>query len=104
MQSYGVEWEKIRSSNGPLRQYGTMALFGMVALLFVFYLMRGRIMVEHGMSGTLIERFKPIERFGHWYYSRGQDKKAGIHSSEMKWRLFTKDKDIALQTARAHLE
>jgi formate dehydrogenase subunit gamma len=66
MQSYGVEWEKIRSSNGPLRQYGTMALFGMVALLFVFYLMRGRIMVEHGMSGTLIERFKPIERFGHW--------------------------------------
>jgi formate dehydrogenase subunit gamma len=43
-----------------------MALFGIVALLFVFYLMRGRIMVEHGMSGTLIERFKPIERFGHW--------------------------------------
>ena len=48
--------------------------------------------------------FATVERFGHWYYSRGQDKKAGIHSSEMKWRLFTKDKDIALQTARAHLE
>ena len=66
VQSYGVEWENIRSSDGPLRKYGTMAMFGMVALLFVFYLMRGRIMVEHGMSGTLIERFNPIERFGHW--------------------------------------
>ena len=48
--------------------------------------------------------FSTVERFGHWYYSRGQDKKAGIHSSEMKWHLFTKDKDLALQTAKAHME
>jgi hypothetical protein len=48
--------------------------------------------------------FSTVERFGHWYYSRGQDKKAGIHSSEMKWRFFTKDKDLAIQTAKAHIE
>lgn len=48
--------------------------------------------------------FSTVERFGHWYYCRGQDKNAGIHSSAMKWRLFTKDKEIALQTARAHIE
>lgn len=48
--------------------------------------------------------FSKVERFGHWYFGKGQDKKAGIHSSEMKWRLFTKDKDLALQTAKAHLE
>lgn len=48
--------------------------------------------------------FSTVERFGHWYYSRGQDKKAGIHSAEMKWRLFTKDKNVALQTAKAHIE
>jgi len=66
IQSYGVEWQKLRSMKGPLRNYGSMALFGILALLFVFYLVRGRIMVEHGLSGTLIERFKPIERFGHW--------------------------------------
>jgi hypothetical protein len=48
--------------------------------------------------------FSTVERFGRWYYSRGQDKKAGIHSSEMKWHLFTKDKDLALQTAKAHME
>jgi len=48
--------------------------------------------------------FSTVERFGHWYYGRGQDKKAGIHSSKMKWRLFTKDKDLAIQTAKTHLE
>jgi hypothetical protein len=29
--------------------------------------------------------FSTVERFGHWYYARGQDKKAGIHSSGMEW-------------------
>lgn len=48
--------------------------------------------------------FSTVERFGHWYYGRGQDKKAGIHSTEMTWRMFTKDKNLALQTAQAHIE
>ncbi len=66
VQSYGVDWQRTRAARGPLRDYGTMALFAVVALLFVFYLFRGRIQIEHGFSGTLIERFKPVERFGHW--------------------------------------
>ena len=57
-----------------------------------------------GLFCTENHPFATVERFGHWYLCRGQDKKAGIHSSEMKWRLFTKDKDIALQTAKAHIE
>jgi hypothetical protein len=48
--------------------------------------------------------FSTVERYGHWYLSRGQDKEAGIHSSEMKWSLFTKDKNLALQTAKARIE
>lgn len=48
--------------------------------------------------------FSSVERFGHWYYARGQDKKAGIHSSEMQWRLFTKDVERAVQTAKSHIE
>ena len=48
--------------------------------------------------------FSKVERYGHWYYCKGQDKKAGIHSSEMKWRLITRDKDLALQTAESHIE
>jgi hypothetical protein len=48
--------------------------------------------------------FSTVERFGHWYYSRGQDKQAGIHSSAMKWWLFTKNKDLAVRTAKSHIE
>lgn len=48
--------------------------------------------------------FATVERYGHWYHSRGQDLKAGIHSTKMKWSLFTRDKDLALQTAKARIE
>jgi hypothetical protein len=57
-----------------------------------------------GLFCTENHPFATVERFGHWYFSRGQDKEAGIHSSEMMWRLFTKDKNLALQTAKAHIE
>ena len=57
-----------------------------------------------GLFCTQNHPFATVERFGHWYYARGQDKNAGIHSSEMKWRLFTKDRNVALQTAKAHIE
>ena len=43
-------------------------------------------------------------RFGHWYLSRGQDKKAGIHAEGMEWKLITKDKDLAIKTAKFHIE
>jgi len=66
VQSYGVEWQRTRAMNGPLRDYGSMALFGMLALLFVFYLFRGRIKIEHGPSGHMIQRFHRLERFAHW--------------------------------------
>jgi formate dehydrogenase subunit gamma len=66
VQSYGMDWQQMRAMGGPLRQYGAMSIFAVLALLFVFYLYRGRIMIEQGLSGTLIERFKPVERFGHW--------------------------------------
>jgi formate dehydrogenase subunit gamma len=66
VQSFGVEWQHIRSSDGPLRTYGAMLVFATFALLFMFYLFRGRIKIEHGFSGQLIERFSAIERFGHW--------------------------------------
>jgi len=48
--------------------------------------------------------FATVERYGHWYYCRGQDRQAGIHASGMEWRLFTKDKDLALATARSRIE
>jgi hypothetical protein len=45
-----------------------------------------------------------VERYDHWFYSRGQDKKADIHATRMEWRLITKNKDLAIKTAKAHID
>ena len=57
-----------------------------------------------GLFCTESHPFATVERFGHWYLARGQDKKAGIHSSDMKWKLFTRDKDTALRTAEERID
>jgi len=64
VQSEGALWLNIR--NGPVREYGAWGLGGIVALLLLFYLLRGRIRIEHGKAGATISRFSAIERFGHW--------------------------------------
>jgi hypothetical protein len=48
--------------------------------------------------------YSTVRRFEHWYYASGQDKKAGVHASGMNWRLFKRDRDIALKTAGSHIE
>ncbi len=48
--------------------------------------------------------FSTVERYKHWYYGRGQDKKAGIHASGMEWHFFTKDVQAAVRTAKSHIE
>ncbi|MDT8344113.1 MAG: formate dehydrogenase subunit gamma [Thermohalobaculum sp.] len=66
VQSFGTTWEWLRSEKGPLFVWGSYALGGVLVVLVLFYLLRGRIRIEHGRSGVMIERFKPVERFGHW--------------------------------------
>lgn len=48
--------------------------------------------------------YATVERYGHWYLCRGQDKKAGIHKTGMEWRFITRNKDLAIRTARSHIE
>lgn len=43
-----------------------LAVAGMLALVTLFYLTRGRIRVESGLSGVKILRFNAVERFTHW--------------------------------------
>ena len=64
IQDGGMPWYKLRE--GPVITYGGGAILGIIALLVVFYFVRGRIMIDGGPAGTTIERFKAIERFGHW--------------------------------------
>jgi formate dehydrogenase subunit gamma len=64
IQDGGMPWWKLRE--GPVITYGGGALLGIIGLLVVFYFVRGKIMIDGGPAGTTIERFKAIERFGHW--------------------------------------
>ena len=41
-------------------------ILGMIALIAVFFLYRGRIRIDSGPSGFTIQRFSGIDRFAHW--------------------------------------
>ena len=64
IQSEGDNWRAWR--NGPLSLYGAWAMLGVIAVLALFFLIRGRIRIDAGPSGRLIERFNSPERFAHW--------------------------------------
>lgn len=64
IQDAGMPWWQLRE--GPVITYGGGAILGFLALLVVFYFVRGKIMIDGGPAGTTIQRFKAVERFGHW--------------------------------------
>ncbi len=64
IQDGGMPWLKFRE--GPLVKYGAYLLIGTLALLAIFFLIRGRIKIDGEKTGRKITRFKAVERFGHW--------------------------------------
>ena len=44
----------------------SLAVGGAVALLGVFFLMRGRVRIEKGWAGFTVARFNALERITHW--------------------------------------
>ncbi|MEM5473666.1 formate dehydrogenase subunit gamma [Hoeflea sp. AS60] len=64
IQSQGEDWRLYR--NGPIHDYLGYAMLATIVLLAVFFAIRGRIKVEHGMSGVKIKRFSTLERMSHW--------------------------------------
>jgi formate dehydrogenase subunit gamma len=64
VQSAGDEFRAFR--NGPMSEYGGWALLAVLIVLVLFFLLRGRIRVDAGLSGRTIERFNAFERFVHW--------------------------------------
>lgn len=64
VQSEGEAWRQLR--NGPISSRGAWSLAGVVGLLLVFFLVRGRINIDAGPSGRTITRFASVERMGHW--------------------------------------
>ncbi|MBP2294080.1 formate dehydrogenase subunit gamma [Azospirillum rugosum] len=64
VQSEGEAWRSFR--NGPLMTYGGWVLGGMLALLVLFFLVRGRIRIDGPKTGRTIQRFNAFERGVHW--------------------------------------
>ncbi len=64
IQDGGMNWLTFRE--GPLATYGSYLLAGTILVLALFYLIRGRIRIDGTKTGRTIERFKAVERFGHW--------------------------------------
>jgi formate dehydrogenase subunit gamma len=67
IQDAGTRWMHLRT--GSLNTYGAYVMIGTFLLLCVFYLIRGKIMIEGPITGKTIERFKGFERFGHWLFA-----------------------------------
>lgn len=51
---------------GALRSFAVISFLGTLVALVIFYLVRGRVMIDGGPAGRTIVRFDAIERFGHW--------------------------------------
>lgn len=64
IQPAGRDWRQ--TVKGPIRVWGSWLILGMCCLLIAFYLLRGKIMIDSGLSGRTIERFNGAERFVHW--------------------------------------
>jgi formate dehydrogenase subunit gamma len=63
-QPAGRDWREFRTVT--LRWVGGIAILAMLALLVVFYLIRGMVRLQSGRSGRTVERFSAFERFVHW--------------------------------------
>lgn len=60
----GWAWRLARS--GEYYAWPLYGFAGILAVLAIFFLVRGRIKVSNGMSGSTITRFTDIERLAHW--------------------------------------
>jgi formate dehydrogenase subunit gamma len=64
IQSEGDNWRAIR--NGPITVIGGTVILVFIGLIALFFLVRGRIRIDSGMSGHNIQRFNTLERAVHW--------------------------------------
>ncbi len=67
IQDRGMWWWQFRE--GPLSTYGGYLMIGTLAFLLLFYLVRGKIMIDGPKTGRTMTRFSGFERFGHWLFA-----------------------------------
>jgi formate dehydrogenase subunit gamma len=60
----GDRWARFRIDQ-PVR-YAPVALLVVIAILVLFYALRGKVGIEGGLSGRMVKRFSDYERVVHW--------------------------------------
>jgi formate dehydrogenase subunit gamma len=63
-QPAGRAWREFHQVTLPW--IGAIVILAMLAVLVIFYLMRGMVKIENGRSGRTIVRFNAFERTVHW--------------------------------------
>src|SRR2546428_13314329 len=63
-QPAGRDWRHFHQVT--LRWIGAISIVGMLAILVVFYLVRGMVRIESGRSGRVLGRFSAFGRFLPW--------------------------------------
>ena len=64
IQTQGTSWLNLR--NNILPRFGGWLLLGTIAAVSLFFVLRGRIRIASGRSGTWVPRMSAIERLSHW--------------------------------------
>ena len=64
INSWGDQWARFRV--GTLVFYAITALLAISAILLLFFVIRGKVGVEDGLSGRMLHRFTDYERVVHW--------------------------------------
>jgi formate dehydrogenase subunit gamma len=64
IQPAGRDWRSFHQDTMTL--IGAVAVLGIIGVLALFYLVRGKIRISAGPSGRTIQRFNGFERFVHW--------------------------------------
>ncbi len=62
----GTWWSELRRPEGPLIRYGSIALGVILTAVMLFFLIRGRLQIDGGRSGTRVARFSLAQRVVHW--------------------------------------
>ena len=60
----GDQWARFRMDQ--LSTFGGIAIAGIFAIIVLFYVVRGRVPIEGGLSGSMVHRFTDYERVVHW--------------------------------------
>ena len=65
ISEYGEAWRHFRMQQ--LIPFGAMLMGSVLALIVLFYLVRGPLRIQGGASGRKIQRFTVFERTTHWF-------------------------------------